>query len=121
MAKLILLVEDDLDIQKIYSEKLKTKGFDVTLAIDAAHALHELNEHKPSLILLDIMLPGDMNGFEVLEKIKVDPATANIPVIVLTNLDTEKDAALKAGANDYLLKANTTLEELVNKVTSILH
>lgn len=119
MTKTVLLIEDDLDIQKVFSEKLKLKGFNVVLAIDAAHGLHALQEISPDIILLDIMLPGSMNGFDFLEKIKSDPRWKNIPVLVLTNLDTEKDAALKAGAHDYLIKANTDLEFIAQKVIQL--
>ncbi|MCX7928863.1 MAG: response regulator [Patescibacteria group bacterium] len=119
MAKLVLLIEDDLDIQKVFSEKLKSKGFEVLLAIDASHAFHILQEKTPSIILLDIMLPGSMNGFDFLEKIKSNPKWQGIPVLVLTNLDTERDLALKAGATDYLIKANTDVEIIAQKVIQL--
>lgn len=116
MTKTILLVEDDLDIQRVYSEKLKLEGFEVILAIDVPHALQSLEETRPDIILLDIMLPGKMNGFEMLEHIKADHRYKDIPVICLTNLDTERDQALKVGAVDYLIKANTDLSVLVNLI-----
>ncbi len=116
MAKKVLLIEDDLDIQRIYSEKLTNKGFDVTLAVDATHGLTLAKNDRPNIVLLDIMLPGEMNGFELLEILKKDEDLHSVPVIVLTNLDTEKDQALKVGANDYLIKANISLDELVDKV-----
>jgi CheY-like chemotaxis protein len=120
MAKRILLVEDDLDIQSVYGEKLKTEGYDVSLAIDAAHGLLVLEEKRPHLILLDIMLPGKMNGFEMLERVKSDSRYKDIPVIVLTNLDTEKDQALRVGASDYLVKANTDLALLMDKIAHLV-
>lgn len=116
MAKTVLLVEDDLDIQRVYSEKLTLEGFEVVLAIDVPHALKTLEENRPDIILLDIMLPGSMNGFEMLEHIKGDHKYKNIPVICLTNLDTEKDQALKVGAVDYLIKSDTDLSVLVDLI-----
>lgn len=68
------------------------------------------------LVLLDIMLPGGMNGFDVLEDLKRNQLTSSIPVIVLTNLDSERETALKIGAADYAVKANTSIEETVQKI-----
>jgi DNA-binding response OmpR family regulator len=116
MAKKVILIEDDLDLQRIYSQKLGGSGFEVSLAVDASQGHTLTLTIKPSLILLDIMLPGKMNGFDLLKKLKTDNDTKNIPVIVLTNLDTEKDEAIKLGAVDCLIKANTELTELVDKV-----
>ena len=121
MAKTILLIEDDLDIQRIYSMKLDAAGFKVLLSVDATQGLTELKKEKPDLILLDIMLPGKMNGFELLKNLKEDEALKNIPVVVLTNLDTENDEALNLGAVDYIIKANTNLDQIVEKVKSLLH
>lgn len=120
MNKKILLVEDDLDIQRVYSQKLQSEGYDVTLSIDASHALQILESERPDIILLDIMLPGAMNGFDALQHIKQDQRYKDIPVLMLTNLDTEKDEALKIGAADYLIKANTDLPVLVEKIKSLL-
>lgn len=120
MAKTILLLEDDLDLQRIYSTTLSHHGFEVLLAADTSQALNLLNEKKPNLILLDIMLPGKMNGLEFLERIKVYEDLKNIPVIVITNLDTQKESALKVGAADYLVKANLDLHSLVEKVNKFI-
>lgn len=119
MAKSILLIEDDLDIQRVYSEKLKNEGYDVRLAVDVPHGLQLLEELPPDIILLDIMLPGKMNGFEMLEHIKGNQRFKDIPVIVLTNLDTEKDQAIAVGAADYLVKADTELDVLADKIKQL--
>jgi DNA-binding response OmpR family regulator len=114
--KKVLIVEDNPDLQKIYSEKLKASGFDVFVASDASLGFTMIKDDHPALILLDIMLPGKMNGFELLEILKKDENLKQIPVIVLTNLDSEKEGALKIGANDYLIKASLELSDLVKKV-----
>ena len=114
--KNILLIEDDLDIQKIYGEKLSSVGYKVFLATNCAKGLQIAKDDEPKLILLDIMLPGKINGLELLEIIKKDENLKKIPVVVLTNLGTEKNNAMKIGASDYLLKVDTDLEELVRQV-----
>jgi CheY-like chemotaxis protein len=119
MIKHILLIEDDLDIQRVYSEKLKIEGYEVSLAIDVPHGLQLVETIKPDLILLDIMLPGKMNGFEMLQYLKGDERYRKIPVIVMTNLDTEREEALKIGAVDYLIKAETELSVLIEKIKHI--
>ena len=120
MAKTILFIEDDLDIQRLYSMKLDAAGFKVLLSVDAEQGLTQLKKQKPDLILLDIMLPGKMNGFEFLKTIKEDESLKKIPVVVLTNLDTEKEEALNLGAVDYIIKANINLNDIVEKVKSYL-
>ena len=119
MAKKVLLIEDDLDIQRIYSSKLSSLGYEVVLSVDAQQGLHLAKTSNPSIILLDIMLPGKMNGFELLEQLKKSEELKIIPVIVLTNLDTEKQQALQVGAEDYLIKANTDLNQIVEKVKKL--
>lgn len=116
MPKVVLLIEDDLDLQRIYSEKLGGKGYKVNLALDATQGITSIKNETPSLILLDIMLPGKMNGFELLKELKSVDSTKSIPVIVITNLDTETDEAKKLGAVDCFIKANTELREIVEKV-----
>ena len=116
MAKSVVLIEDDLDLQRIYSAKIESIGYKVFLSVDATNGLQFIRSEKPNLILLDIMLPGKMNGFELLKYLKEDNTFKNIPVIVLTNLDTEKEEAMKIGAVDYIIKANTNLNEIVEKI-----
>lgn len=120
MAKKILLIEDDLDIQRIYSTKLGSQGYEVLLTVDALEGFDLAKKNKPNLIFLDIMLPGKLNGFELLEALKKDEALKSIPVIVLTNLDTEKQQAMQVGAQDYLIKANTDLNQIVEKVKNLI-
>ena len=114
--KRILFIEDDVEMQKIYKETFSAHEYDVVPAYTADEGLDFAKTKKPNLIILDIMLPGGKNGFDALEVLMADPETSKIPVIVLTNLDSEKKVALQIGAKDYLVKANTNIDEVVARV-----
>jgi DNA-binding response OmpR family regulator len=117
----ILLVEDDPFLLSMYSTKFEIEKFQVILADDGEKGLELAGSGKPDIILLDIMLPK-MNGFEVLQKLKGDKKTANIPVILLTNLNqkNEVERGLSLGAEDYLIKAHFMPSEVVTKIKNIL-
>ncbi len=117
----ILLIEDDEILRDLCVTKLRKEGFDVTTAIDGQEGLRKIEKEKPALILLDIILPG-IDGFEVLKQMRASKQIARIPVILLTNLgqetDIQKGEAL--GAQDYLVKANFTTEEIIGKIKKAL-
>lgn len=117
----VLIVEDDQSLRQILSDKLTDSGLVIQIAENGQQALNSIKESPPNLILLDIMLPGGMNGFDVLEQIKTNPVLKAIPVIVLTNLDTEQKTAMDIGATDYIVKANISIDEVVLKVKNNLH
>ncbi len=100
----ILLVEDDADIQELVRYNLAAGGFLPVCAATGEEALERL-QPPPDLILLDIMLPR-LNGLALLDSLKANPATAAIPVVMLTARGAEEDivAALEAGADDYVVK-----------------
>jgi DNA-binding response OmpR family regulator len=120
MAK-ILIVEDDRFLRELIAKKLKNEGYEVLEAVDGEEGLKRIKEEKPDLILLDLILPG-IDGFEVLEKAKEDPNTAQIPVIILSNLGQreEIERGLKLGAIDYLIKAHFTPGEIIEKIKNII-
>lgn len=118
--KTILLVEDDFDIARIYNEKLQLAGYKVLVAADGRQGLFLAKKEKPNLVLLDIMLPEGLNGFDVLEQLKKDEELKNTPVIMLTNLDSEKKVAAEIGISDYLIKAHTNLNTLIEKVNNLI-
>jgi CheY-like chemotaxis protein len=93
----------------------------VVTATNGEEALEALRTMKPDLILLDLIMPK-VQGFEVLRSVKENPATAHIPVIVLSNLGQEGDVkrAMESGATAYFVKANLTLEDMVTQVESVL-
>jgi len=119
--KRIIFIEDEPALQKILKETLSKAGFEVIQAMDGKTGLDLVKSEKPNLVLLDLILPK-MDGFEVLEKIKTDPEIKEIPVIVLTNLESINDVekALGLGANTYLVKENYSLEEVVEKIKKAL-
>jgi len=117
----ILLAEDDRFLRKAAEATLRQNGFTVLTAVDGEEALRLARAEAPDLVLLDLIMPK-MQGFEVLRALKQDPATAGIPVIVLSNLGQDSDVqrALEAGAAAYLIKANLPLHDLVLRVRATL-
>ncbi len=115
--KVILIVEDDPILLKMYTEKFTFEGFTVLNAKDGEEALKVALAEKIDIILLDIMLPR-LSGTDFLEKFKQSPKAANLPVIALTNLaeEEERQKALKLGVREYLVKAMQTPEQVVEKV-----
>ncbi len=111
---IILLVEDDEFLRRMYSTKLETEGFGVLAAEDGEKALDLVNLSTPKLALVDILMPK-MDGFEFIEKIKSVQTLRNIPVIVLTNLSNPEDVkkAKNLGAVEYIVKANYLPSEVV--------
>jgi DNA-binding response OmpR family regulator len=119
----VLLVEDDAFLREICSKKLTKEGFTVYEAIDGEQALEGAMEIIPDIMLLDIILPA-IDGFQILSQIKSskNEKIKAIPVIMLSNLGQEDDIrkAMDMGANDYLVKAHFTTEEIVGKIKKIL-
>lgn len=119
----VLIVEDDKFLAELISTKLDKEGYNIVLATDGESGLNKAISEKPDIILLDIMLPG-MDGFEVLGNLKKDtnPAIKNIPVIILSNFGQEEkvEKGLALGAVDYLVKANFTTGEIVEKIKGVL-
>lgn len=116
----IVLVEDDDFISEMYALKFKS-DYDFEVARDGAEGLALIQKVKPDLVLLDIILP-QLDGFEVLERLKQDPATKDIPVLLLTNLGQKDNVkkGLRLGAVDYIIKAHYTPTEVVEKVKRTL-
>lgn len=115
--KKIVFIEDESATQKALGEVLQRDGYKVVSALDGETGLRLAKTEKPSLVLLDLILPK-MDGFEVLERLRKEPETRDIPIIILTNLERMEDVerALELGAKTYLTKANYTLQEVVDKV-----
>ena len=120
MAK-ILFIEDETALQKTLSAVMEQAGHTVVNAYDGEKGLELAQEAAPDLILLDLILPK-MDGFSVLEKLKGDQKTKDIPVIVLTNLESVDDVekVIGLGATTYLVKANYDLDDIAGKINEVL-
>lgn len=117
----ILIIEDERGLAQSLSYALKHVGFETILAASGDEGLRQALVVKPSLILLDLILPG-MSGVEVLKAIKSDPSTRSIPVIVLTNVESSEmiSQVIAIQKIDYLVKSNYSLEEIVERVQNKL-
>ncbi|MFA5126914.1 MAG: response regulator [Patescibacteria group bacterium] len=121
-SKKILVVEDDSFLLSMYSTKLNLENFKVSTATTGLQALKVVAKDQPDLILLDLNLP-EMSGFDVLDNLKKDVGTKDIPVIVLTNYSQKEniDKCFALGAVDYLIKAHFVPAEVVDKIKKILN
>ena len=117
----ILVVEDDYFLRNLLLHKIEQEKLRFDRAVNGSGALEKIKAKITAVIILDLVLP-DTDGFEVLEKIKKQPDTKDIPVIVVSNLGQkdEIERCLKLGANDYLIKANFTPKEIVDKIREYL-
>ncbi len=117
----VLIVEDDVFLANIYKTKFEMEGFKVSVSDNGEAGLQDTQKKKPDIVMLDILLPK-MDGFVVLEHLKSDKATKDIPVILLTNLGQKDDVekGLQLGAADYLIKAHFKPSETVEKIRAVL-
>lgn len=117
----ILVVEDDQFLSSAYKLKFEKENLNVTLAQDGQEALERLQEFTPDLILLDLVMPIK-DGFAVLSDLKDSEKFKNIPVIIASNLGQEEEIkkGISMGANDYIVKSNTSLDEVVKKINSFI-
>lgn len=117
----VIIIEDDEFLAKMYEKKLGVESFVVKIALNGKDGLKLINQFKPDLIILDLLLPG-ISGWEVLKILKGKKATKDIPVIILSNLNKEEqvDRGLSLGAEDYLVKVNFLPSEVINKIKEVL-
>ena len=121
MTKTVLLAEDDRFLRRAAETKLRQSGFDVRVAVDGEEALAFAREQAPDLMLLDLLMPK-RDGLSVLKALKADPATRDIPVVIISNSskDLEMQSASDLGAVDYWIKSNLSLQELCDRVQRLL-
>lgn len=120
IAPTILIIEDNQDLVEMYRLKLSLEGFRVETALDGEQGLLKAVETKPALILLDILMPN-MNGFEVLKALR-NNSKSEAKIIVLSNLGQYENIreAKNLGATEYMVKANTTPTQVVDKIKEVL-
>lgn len=122
MSKNILVIEDDKFLQELELKKLKQAGYDSFMATNWTEASNFLEEGKKiDLILLDLLLP-EIDGFHILKILKENEKTKSIPVLVFSNLSEDKDIKKvnDLGVDDFMVKSNYTLDQLIEKIKSII-
>jgi DNA-binding response OmpR family regulator len=117
----IAIIEDDIAIVQMYRTKFETEGYDVETAGDGITGLELIDAFEPDIILLDLMMPN-MNGLEMLQKLRNQPGGQDAKVVVLTNMgDTESATKVfKMAADDYIVKAEMTPKQVAERVKSLL-
>ena len=117
----VLIIEDDEFLRSLTAKRLEKEGYAVEVGVDGESGVAVAESKKPDLILLDLLLPG-LDGFEVLKRVRSNEALKETPVIIFSNLGQKEDIerAKGLGANDFLIKANFTLDDVVGKIKSFL-
>lgn len=120
MAK-ILIVEDDISLRDVYSARLEAEGYTVATASNGEEALAVAVKERPDLIILDVMMPR-ISGFDVLDIIRTTPEIAHTRVVMMTALSAPEDRERgeKLGVDQYLVKSQVTLEDVVATIKRIL-
>ena len=117
VTKKILIVEDERSLSELVENELDSMGFDARVAGDGELAMKLARSFDPDVIMLDLILPKK-GGLEVLKELKIDPALKTIPVIVLSNLSGDESIrmAMTFGADDYFIKTQNSIFEIIAKV-----
>lgn len=115
--KKILIVEDDDSLANVYTTRLQAEGFDTKRVPNGEDALATTISYQPDLILLDVMMPK-VSGFNVLDILRNTPETVNVKVIMLTALsqDADRERAKTMGVDDYLVKSQVVIADVVDKI-----
>lgn len=113
----VLLVEDDDALASVYQTRLQAEGFDVKRVPNGEDALAGALEYHPDLIVLDVMMPK-VSGFDVLDILRNTPETAKVKIVMLTALsqDSDKERAKSLGADDYLVKSQVVIADVVERI-----
>lgn len=116
-AKKILLVEDDNALAAVYQTRLEAEGFAIKRVPNGEDALAAAQAYRPDLIVLDVMMPK-VSGFDVLDILRNTPETANVKVIMLTALsqESDKERARSLGVDDYLVKSQVVIADVVDRI-----
>jgi len=117
----VIMIDDDKILVDMYKERLELAGYKVTVSNNGEEGLAKIREEKPDIILLDIMMPK-VNGYDALASLKSDPQTKDIPVVILSALmrDFNREKAVEAGADDYLIKSEAMPADVITKIEQVL-
>lgn len=117
----ILIAEDDKFIANAYRVKLTKSGFDIMIADNGRDAISALDEFEPDLFVIDLIMPVQ-DGFETIEQIRKIKKFQMSPILIASNLSQKKDIdkGMRLGANGYITKSDTSLEDIVNQIESYL-
>jgi DNA-binding response OmpR family regulator len=120
MTKKVLVIDDDPTVQRLAEYVLKKSGYEVLTAANGIEGLRKVKTEKPQLVILDVMLPG-MDGFEVCDRLRKDPETAHIPVLMMSAKaqTSDDDTARNVGADEYLVKPASP-SEMLRRVARLL-
>ena len=120
MDKKILVIEDDPATSRLVDYTLRHEGYQVSKASNGLEGIRKVHEEKPDLLILDVMLPG-MDGFEICHRLRSEPATAQLPILMFSAKaqEIDKNTGLKVGADDYLSKPADP-SEIVKRVAILL-
>lgn len=119
--KKLLIGEDDQFLSAAYKAKFAKAGFEVLILSDGEEVMAKIDEYKPDLLILDIMMPKK-DGFSVLEELRTSEKWKALPILVASNLGQKEDIdkAIRLGANGYIVKSDLRLEEIIEKIKSLL-
>ncbi len=120
-AKKVMLVEDDRFLSSLIMGRLEKDGFTVSQASDGEEAIAQLKRERPDLVVLDLIMPK-VTGFEVLQMISSTPGLDKVPVVILSNLaqDSDIEKARELGAKGYFVKVKVSIDEVTDKIKSLL-
>lgn len=121
-AKKVMIIEDDRFLSSLIKARLEKDGFAIAQAFDGEEAIKLLKQVRPDVVVLDLIMPR-VTGFEVLEAISINPELNRVPVVILSNLaqDSDIQKAKGLGAIEYFVKVRVSIDDLVNKIKSILY
>ncbi len=119
--KKVLVVEDDKFLANAYKAGFEGEGLEVTIAYDGEEALEQVEQVRPDVIILDILIPK-IDGFAVLQRIKANKELEKIPVVIASNLGQKQDIdkGLELGAVDYIVKSESSVTEILAKIKKIV-
>ena len=120
-AKKVMIIEDDRFLSSLMKTRLEKEGFHVIQMFDGEEAIQALKQERPNLIVLDLVMPK-VTGFEVLQAISILPGFENTPVMVLSNLaqDSDVEKARQLGAKEYFVKVKISIDDLIEKIKSLV-